>query len=53
MTTTLATRKCHEWLRYCLEIGWPRESLKALADLWWKYHDKDTGRLTVDTEAKP
>jgi hypothetical protein len=38
-------RACHKWLSYCLSIGWPRETLKGLADLFWQHHDRD-GRLT-------
>jgi hypothetical protein len=36
---------CHKWLSYCLSIGWLRETLKGLCDLFWQYHDRD-GRLT-------
>ena len=43
--TMSGVRACHKWLSYCLSIGWPRETLKGLADLFWKYHDRD-GRLT-------
>jgi hypothetical protein len=43
----LAARKCHEWLRFCLDIGWARTSLPALCALWWKHHDEKTGELTA------
>lgn len=39
-----AARKCAEWLTWCRENGWPRESTGRLADIWWKFHD-DQGNL--------
>jgi hypothetical protein len=44
MRTQKAIIQCAEWLRYCLEIGWPKSDLDALENLWWEYHD-DFGRL--------
>jgi hypothetical protein len=31
-------KRCAEWLRYCLEIGWKKSQLDALEKLWWKFH---------------
>lgn len=38
-TTQAAVRKCAEWLRTCLELGWRRDELDWLEELWWKHHD--------------
>lgn len=35
-----AARNCAEWLKFCLDIGWPKPSLDGLESLWWKYHDE-------------
>lgn len=32
-----------DWLTFCLEQGWPRSSLFALARLWWKENRDDGG----------
>lgn len=42
--TTLAIRKCAEWLSFCLSIGWRKSDLDCLEALWWRFHDDD-GRL--------
>lgn len=44
MRSRHALRACAYWLSYCLSIGWKREDLDALEELWWRYHD-DQGRL--------
>ena len=31
---------CAQWLRYCLSIGYTKEELPALADIWFKYYDR-------------
>lgn len=36
---------CVKWLRFCLDIGWPTSNLDALRDIFWKYHDPQTGEL--------
>lgn len=36
-----ASMACAEWLSFCLSIGWKREQLDALQELWWQYHDDD------------
>lgn len=38
--TIRAIEKCAEWLAYCHRIGWTRESLDRLEELWWEYHDE-------------
>lgn len=37
-------KKCAEWLAWCLENGWPKESLDVLEALWWKYHGDEGER---------
>jgi len=32
---------CAEWLAYCLKIGWSRDDLDRLEEVWWEYHDED------------
>ncbi len=34
-----------EWLNFCRSIGWKATDTPALVDLWWKYHDEETGEL--------
>jgi hypothetical protein len=38
--TTKAIRNCVEWLKFCLDIGWPKSSLDDLETIWWSYHDE-------------
>lgn len=45
MVSNLAVRKLRAWLDYCLSIGWPRSALSRLTDLWWEFHDEETGDL--------
>lgn len=40
-----AAKLCSNWLHFCISIGWSRDKLAALADLWWAHHDEDTGEL--------
>lgn len=42
--THRAVRLCGEWLAECLRLGWRRDQLDALEELWWRYHD-DRGNL--------
>lgn len=32
------SKRCAEWLVFCLSIGWKNEQLNALEKLWWKHH---------------
>lgn len=45
-----AIRKLREWLDYCKRVGWPKAAMPGLADLWWKYHDEETGDFKSDRE---
>jgi hypothetical protein len=45
MVSPRAARACAKWLSYCTEIGWSKSALPKLADLWWQYHDEETGEL--------
>lgn len=38
--TTKAVRLCAEWLKKCLDLGWPKSAIDDLEKLWWKYHDE-------------
>lgn len=42
--TQRAARDCANWLRACLQLGWRRESLADLEEIWWTHHDY-LGRL--------
>lgn len=35
-----AVRKRADWLKYCLELGFEKDQLDALAETWDKYHDE-------------
>ena len=39
LKTTKAIRECAEWLKACLDLGWSKDSLDFLEDLWWQHHD--------------
>ena len=43
MPSQIAIRKLLKWLAFCKSIGWSAESTPRLADLWWEYHDAETG----------
>lgn len=44
MKHSTKVKKCAEWLKWCLDNGWSKESLDALEALWWKYHgDEEDG----------
>ena len=43
-TTIRAQMACAKWLKACVDLGWPKESLDMLEALWWRYHDH-TGAL--------
>lgn len=45
MPSTIAAKKCLAWLQFCRSIGWRKEDTPLLADLWWKYHDPESGEL--------
>lgn len=36
-----AIKACAEWLAYCLSIGWSRDDLDGLEELWWKFHSEE------------
>ena len=38
MRSRKALRECALWLAFCMKVGWPRERLDDLEDLWWEYH---------------
>ena len=37
----LGQRRFIAWMRFVREIGWPRLTWSALADLWWLHHDEN------------
>ena len=37
MTKSFQVRLASQWLQYCLSIGWSKESLGGLLDLFWKH----------------
>lgn len=40
MKTSRAIKKCAEWLSYCLSIGYTKEQLDRLEEIWWMFHDE-------------
>jgi hypothetical protein len=42
--TANAQKTCCNWLAFCLTLGWKKDSLDALEQMWWDYHDR-TGKL--------
>jgi hypothetical protein len=36
-----AIKECARWLKACLDLGWSKQDLEHLEDLWWRYHDTD------------
>ena len=40
--TKRGSKKCAEWLAYCLETGWKKEQLDELEKVYWKWRDKNT-----------
>ena len=39
--TKRGSKKCAEWLAYCLETGWKKEQLDELEKIYWKWRDKN------------
>ena len=37
--TRKGIEKCAEWLSYCLKIGWEKDQLDALENIYWKFRD--------------
>lgn len=37
-------QKKAEWLKYCLDIGWDKSDLDALAEIWDRYYDESGNR---------
>lgn len=49
--TRRAQEQCAKWLAYCLRIGWDREQLDALENLWWQGHDAQGNSKQFDHPA--
>ena len=47
MKTKKAIYNCANWLAYCLSIGWSKNDIDGLENLWWQYHD-DQGNLVFN-----
>lgn len=39
--TKRGSKRCAEWLAYCLETGWKKEQLDELEKVYWKWRDKN------------
>jgi hypothetical protein len=50
--TQKAIVECGYWLAECLRLGWSRQQLDFLEELWWKHHD-DHGHLKQRVEEGP
>ena len=37
MTKSYQCRLASQWLQYCLSIGWSKNDLGGLLDIFWKY----------------
>jgi len=44
MKTLKAIKTCSYWLSYCIKIGWNKNDIDQLEELWWKFHD-DNGNI--------
>ena len=42
--THRAIQKCHQWITYCLSIGWKKEDADGLEVIWW-LHRNENGNL--------
>ena len=42
-------KKCAEWLAYCLEIGWSKNDIDGLQELWMANHD-DNGNYKAQLQ---
>lgn len=42
-------KKCAEWLAYCLDIGWSKNDLDGLQELWMANHD-DNGNYKAQLQ---
>ena len=49
--TKRGSKKCAEWLAYCLETGWKKEQLDELEKIYWTWRDKN-GELKMETTEK-
>jgi len=49
--TSRAMQACADWLHYCLTIGWKKDELDALENIWWEHHDR-FGKLTQTRKAE-
>jgi len=50
--TLKAAKDCSNWLRACSDLGWRKEDMGRLADLWWEFHD-DEGNLYPPGQTRP
>lgn len=41
-----AIKKCADWLKYCLDIGYHKDDLDTLEKIWWQHHDWNTGEVS-------
>ena len=48
----IGAKKCLWWLNMCKEIGWHPSHLPALADLFWKYRDRDGNLIETSPQGK-
>lgn len=39
--TQMAIMKCHEWITYCLRIGWKKEQVDGLEVIFWQHRDEN------------
>jgi hypothetical protein len=47
--TVKGVKKCAEWLAFCLSIGYKKEELDALENVFWMFRDRN-GNLKRATE---
>lgn len=49
--SNLGAKRCLQWLRDCEAIGWPKEAMPRLADIFWEFKDRD-GNLIEPAKGK-
>lgn len=38
--TRRAQEQCSGWLSECLKLGWRKDQLDTLENIWWEHHDR-------------
>lgn len=49
--TPRAQQECAVWLNTCLKIGWKKDMLDTLENMWWAHHNR-FGKLKTPKAGK-